>query len=172
MTIGEAEDNVRRLVHRLDARVALDAAGIFCIRRTLRLVDEILSRTGRRLGHREVRRQRCRRAVTGLGRALGSSKHQAPSTKEAPSTKHQKADSDRHLDLWSLKFGASLELGAWSLELFPCLVLFRSHRLIRQRQRQNSAVEKIIHLPRARSRITENRVRVCAINVLVALSRN
>src|SRR2546423_5484425 len=24
---------------------------------------------------------------------------------------------------WSLEFGASLELGAWSLELFPCLAL-------------------------------------------------
>src|SRR2546423_3449965 len=72
----------------------------------------------------------------------------------------------REPHLWSLEFEVSLELGAWSLEL-PVL-----HRSIGQRQSENSAVEKIIHLSRARSGITEHRVRIGAINVLVALSRN
>jgi hypothetical protein len=45
-----------------------------------------------------------------------SSKSQAPSSKEIPSSKNQ-----RHMVavlFWSVGFGASLERGAWDLELF------------------------------------------------------
>jgi hypothetical protein len=50
-----------------------------------------------------------------------SSKFQIPSTKEVPSPKPQSAGMDgdhiaRSL-VWSLRFGASLELGIWCLEL-------------------------------------------------------
>src|SRR5438067_10521150 len=172
VTINAPEHHVRRLVHRLHAAVTLVAPRTFCIGGGLGLIDEIRPRTGRRLGHRKVRRQRRSRTITVLGQAFGSSKHQAPSTKEAPNTKRQKADRHRYPDLWSLEFEVSLELGAWSLELPALLLLFRSHRLIRQRQRQNPAIEKIIHLPGARTGITENRIGVRAVNVFVALSWN
>jgi hypothetical protein len=42
---------------------------------------------------------------------IESSKHQAPSTRETPSTKLQTARGNFH---WNLVIGASLELGAWS----------------------------------------------------------
>jgi hypothetical protein len=45
-----------------------------------------------------------------------SSKSQAPSSKEIPSSKHQREIAA--MPFWSLGFGASLELGAWDLELF------------------------------------------------------
>jgi len=44
-----------------------------------------------------------------------NSKSQAPSSREAPSIKFQTFAGGR---IWCLKFGASLELGIWNLELF------------------------------------------------------
>src|SRR5205807_3788289 len=51
-----------------------------------------------------------------------SSKFQAPSSKEIPSFKHQslrhcRSANARRWSFWSLRFGASLELGCWSLVL-------------------------------------------------------
>ena len=52
---------------------------------------------------------------------LGSFKSQAPISREVPSSKPQHAAlNDDHIaraSVWSLRFEASLELGAWSLEL-------------------------------------------------------
>ena len=48
---------------------------------------------------------------------LGSFKSQAPSSREVPSPKPQRAARDSHhiarALVWSLRFGASLELGVW-----------------------------------------------------------
>src|SRR5882724_1881212 len=50
-----------------------------------------------------------------------SSKFQAPSSRETSNSKHQNASSR----LWSLIVGASLELGAWNLELYlPAAIFF------------------------------------------------
>ena len=103
-------------MHRLNSVVTLITTGAFRIGGGLGLIDPILAGTGRGRGRGNILRQRSGRAVAVLERGLGSTKHQAPSTKEAPSTKHQRADAHEP-HLWSLKFGASLELGAWSLEL-------------------------------------------------------
>jgi hypothetical protein len=51
---------------------------------------------------------------TPSSREIPSTKHQAPNTKEAPGSKSQPT---LITNIWSLVFGASLELGAWSLEL-------------------------------------------------------
>jgi hypothetical protein len=41
----------------------------------------------------------------------------APSTKHQAPEKHQDPNTKRDREHWSLGFGASLELGAWNLEL-------------------------------------------------------
>src|SRR5205085_1643421 len=88
--------------------------------------------------------------------------HQAPSTKHQRNTKHQAPSKQLASPHFPLKLGIWSFSGAWSLELGASLV--------RQRQRNNSAVEKIVHLTGARAGITENRIRVRAINVFVALA--
>ena len=61
-------------------------------------------------------------AVLGGMTGLGSFKSQAPSSREIPTPKPQRAALDGHYHarslLWSLRFGASLELGVWGLELW------------------------------------------------------
>jgi hypothetical protein len=47
-----------------------------------------------------------------------SSKHQTPSSRETSSSKFQTQRAALIASGWNLLFGASLELGAWSLELF------------------------------------------------------
>src|SRR2546421_4925150 len=91
-------------------------------------------------------------------------KHQAPNSKLQRNTKHQAPNKESASPYLPWEFGIWSFSGAWSLELGASSV--------RQRQRHNSVVEKIIHLSRIRSRIPEDRVRVGAINVLVALPRN
>ena len=118
MTIGATKHDMRRLVHRLHPAMALNASRAFRVRRPLRLIDPVLPGTGRRRGDGEVWRERSGGAdARGRDDDLGSSKHQAPNSKEAPTTKHQTKRARRGTDLWSLGFGASLELGAWDLEL-------------------------------------------------------
>jgi hypothetical protein len=57
-------------------------------------------------------------AVFGGMTRLGSFKSQSPSSREVPSPKVQHAAPDGHQTpralVWSLRFGGSLELGAWS----------------------------------------------------------
>jgi hypothetical protein len=48
---------------------------------------------------------------------MKSTKHQHPSTREIPNTKHHAGALVESASLWSLKFEVSLELGAWNLEL-------------------------------------------------------
>src|SRR4051812_26197509 len=66
---------------------------------------------------------------------------------------------------WALGVGRS----AFSPVPLRCSAFSSS---VSQRRRQNSAVEKIIHLAGSRSGITENRVGVRAINVLVTVARD
>ncbi|PYI92655.1 MAG: hypothetical protein DME97_10140 [Verrucomicrobia bacterium] len=44
-------------------------------------------------------------------------KHQTPSSKHQGNSKHQAPNKARPLAVWNLELGASLELGAWNLEL-------------------------------------------------------
>src|SRR5213075_830223 len=54
-------------------------------------------------------------------------KHQKPSSKLQRNPKFQAPNHDPRFELgtWSLEFGASLELGAGNLELFPLELLWR-----------------------------------------------
>src|SRR3954453_21963517 len=69
MTIGATKHDMRGLMHRLNAAMALHASRAFRIRRRLRLIDPILARTGRGRGDGEVWGERGRR--TGAGLFLG-----------------------------------------------------------------------------------------------------
>src|SRR5881409_3207144 len=56
-----------------------------------------------------------RRNATGFGMTYGSTKIQAPRSREAPNHKLQSTP----LSIWNLELGISLDLGAWCLVLFP-----------------------------------------------------
>lgn len=90
-------------------------------------------------------------------------KHQAPNTREAPSSKLQSPVA------WSLKFGASMELGAWSLELHfftrsACVIAFK-------KSRSTSAYFFPTIDARATSTISTGRASSCWCNRKVSLSK-
>ena len=153
---------MRSGVHRLDAFVALIAADAFCICLRLGLIDPVARRTSDGLRNGSRRWNRGGWAVA----FFGSSKSQTPKSKEAPSSKHQAPIPGRAGVFLNLEFGTSLVLGVWSL------VLPRSHWSVRQRDGKNSAIKKIIHVPRRRPRKPRHRSCISPINILVSLSRD
>src|SRR5438105_3490488 len=91
-------------------------------------------------------------------------KPQTPNPKSQRSSKLQSSNSNGTERERVLEFGAWDFPGAWGLVL--------GVSSISQRQRHDSAIEKIIHFTRRRIVIAENRVGIGAVNFLVALSRN
>ena len=92
-------------------------------------------------------------------------KHQPPSTKKAPTSKLQSTKSDA---LWSLKFGASLELGDWSLELH-FLVRSVSASALRKSRSTSANFFPTIDA-RATSTTSTGRTKSCWCNRNVSLS--
>ena len=85
-------------------------------------------------------------------------KHQAPSSRLQRSTKSQAPSPNSSQE-------RALEFGAWSFSAAWMLVLRVS--LIRQRQRHDCAVKKIVHVASRRSWVTMDRNGACPVNVLV-----
>src|SRR5437763_6304044 len=101
---------------------------------------------------------------------LGRNRFRCPRKLQAPSSKHQRSTKHQAPNSRSRSPSVRSEFGIWSFSGPAQSGMVLGASLVGQRQRNNSAVEKIVHLTGARAGITENRVRVRAINVFVALA--
>src|SRR5438105_4211067 len=103
---------------------------------------------------------------------LGRNRFRCPRKLQAPSRseRDQRSTKQQTPNTTSRSPSAPLELGIWSFSGPALSGMELGASLVGQRQRNNSAVEKIVHLTGARAGITENRIRVRAINVFVALA--
>src|ERR1043166_2430734 len=100
MAICATKDDMRSLVHRLDALVALIATRAFRVSRRLGLIDPVLARPGRGRGDGKVRRERSGRTVAGLflgeGRGSDEEKRKKKTRNAQPPTPNVEARVSAH----------------------------------------------------------------------------